>query len=261
MNNIKPIETKYKGYRFRSRLEARWAVFFDALGLSWEYEIEGLDLNGTWYLPDFYINDWKCYIEIKPLIPKDLFFVDDDGNSAMLIAREDKLAYDENPFMRPILMNNSTVDDKNVGREFCYVFFGVPGVPEIIKGDDGIWKLRDGCIGISPFSENGHIRLHFRAFCVKKGELEIWSYYLPRESIQGMRFGFSDDGLSLFESIYKQASQGSGTSIQVVPSLPNTYILTIYTGKDDDISYNHPILVDAYKKARSARFEHGEDGR
>lgn len=35
-HRIKPIETKYKGYRFRSRLEARWAVFFDALGISWE---------------------------------------------------------------------------------------------------------------------------------------------------------------------------------------------------------------------------------
>lgn len=27
-NVIKPIETKYDGYLFRSRLEARWAVFF-----------------------------------------------------------------------------------------------------------------------------------------------------------------------------------------------------------------------------------------
>ena len=36
--NIKPIETIYKGYRFRSRLEARWAVFFDALGIEYEYE-------------------------------------------------------------------------------------------------------------------------------------------------------------------------------------------------------------------------------
>ena len=32
---IKAIETSYKGYLFRSRLEARWAVFFDALGLVW----------------------------------------------------------------------------------------------------------------------------------------------------------------------------------------------------------------------------------
>lgn len=35
---IKAIETSYKGYRFRSRTEARWAVFFDALGVRWEYE-------------------------------------------------------------------------------------------------------------------------------------------------------------------------------------------------------------------------------
>ena len=53
---MKAIETKYKGYRFRSRLEARWAVFFDALGIDWEYEPEGFDLGDAgWYLPDFWI--------------------------------------------------------------------------------------------------------------------------------------------------------------------------------------------------------------
>jgi hypothetical protein len=31
---IKAIETRYKGYRFRSRLEARWSVFFDAMELT-----------------------------------------------------------------------------------------------------------------------------------------------------------------------------------------------------------------------------------
>lgn len=50
---MKPIETRYKGYRFRSRLEARWAVFFDSLGLDWEYEPEGFDLDAGYYLPDF----------------------------------------------------------------------------------------------------------------------------------------------------------------------------------------------------------------
>jgi hypothetical protein len=51
---IKPIETRYAGYRFRSRLEARWAVFFDALGLKWEYEPEGFELPFVGrYLPDF----------------------------------------------------------------------------------------------------------------------------------------------------------------------------------------------------------------
>ena len=53
---MKAIETIYKGYRFRSRLEARWAVFFDALGIDWQYEVEGFELdNGEWYLPDFKI--------------------------------------------------------------------------------------------------------------------------------------------------------------------------------------------------------------
>ena len=32
------VETFYKGYRFRSRLEARWAAFFDLCKWRWEYE-------------------------------------------------------------------------------------------------------------------------------------------------------------------------------------------------------------------------------
>ena len=52
---IKPIETVYKGYRFRSRLEARWAICFDALGMIWEYEKEGFPLISGPYLPDFWL--------------------------------------------------------------------------------------------------------------------------------------------------------------------------------------------------------------
>ncbi len=60
-----PIQTVYRGYRFRSRLEARWAVFFDALGLAFQYEPEGFDLGGVWYLPDFYLPDIRCWVEVK----------------------------------------------------------------------------------------------------------------------------------------------------------------------------------------------------
>lgn len=53
---IPAIETRYAGYLFRSRTEARWAVFFDALGIAWEYEPEGYDLGEVgWYLPDFWL--------------------------------------------------------------------------------------------------------------------------------------------------------------------------------------------------------------
>ena len=45
MNGLKAIETEYKGYRFRSRLEARWAVFFDACGVKWEYELSLIHIS------------------------------------------------------------------------------------------------------------------------------------------------------------------------------------------------------------------------
>lgn len=63
---LKAIETRYKGFRFRSRLEARWAVFFDAMGIPWEYEREGYDLgqNGL-YLPDFWLPKWRVHLEVK----------------------------------------------------------------------------------------------------------------------------------------------------------------------------------------------------
>lgn len=61
-----PIPTFYNGYSFRSRLEARWAVFFDAMGLRHEYEAEGFDFDGERYLPDFWIPDTRIFVEIKP---------------------------------------------------------------------------------------------------------------------------------------------------------------------------------------------------
>lgn len=64
---MKVIETNYNGYKFRSRLEARWAVFLDELGWAWEYEKEGFVLDdNSCYLPDFYLPRLKTYIEVKP---------------------------------------------------------------------------------------------------------------------------------------------------------------------------------------------------
>lgn len=59
------IETTYKGCRFRSRLEARWAVFFDALGLEWKYELEGYEVDGHRYLPDFWLPAARAWAEVK----------------------------------------------------------------------------------------------------------------------------------------------------------------------------------------------------
>ena len=68
---IQAIETLYAGCRFRSRLEARWAVFFDALGITWDYEPEGFRLpnlpaGDDCYLPDFWLPQVEMYAEVKP---------------------------------------------------------------------------------------------------------------------------------------------------------------------------------------------------
>jgi hypothetical protein len=60
------IETLYDGHRFRSRLEARWAVLFNRMGLEWEYEPEGYELsNGKRYLPDFRLPRFGVHVEVK----------------------------------------------------------------------------------------------------------------------------------------------------------------------------------------------------
>lgn len=75
---IQAIETQYKGCRFRSRLEARWAIWLDALGIDWSYEPQGFTLDAMRYLPDFFLRsvdqDWDggnpkgrgYWLEIKP---------------------------------------------------------------------------------------------------------------------------------------------------------------------------------------------------
>lgn len=52
---ITPIQTRYAGCHFRSRLEARWARAFDTAGIEWQYEPEGFETPHGRYLPDFRI--------------------------------------------------------------------------------------------------------------------------------------------------------------------------------------------------------------
>ena len=68
--SIKTIPTYYAGVRFRSRLEASYAMALDGLGVRWSYETEGYEIEGTFYLPDIYLPKIKTFLEIKgPLVP------------------------------------------------------------------------------------------------------------------------------------------------------------------------------------------------
>ena len=72
--NTPPVPTVYKGRQYRSRLEAKWAAFFDLVG--WQYEYEPCDLNG-WF-PDFALygktrdgRNTTILCEVKPIVEFD----------------------------------------------------------------------------------------------------------------------------------------------------------------------------------------------
>lgn len=60
----------YSGYCFRSRLETRWAIFFESLKIDYLYECKKFIFpDKRTYTPDFYLPDLKMWIEIKPMQP------------------------------------------------------------------------------------------------------------------------------------------------------------------------------------------------
>ena len=102
MANLTPIETLYGGVKFRSKLEAQWAMYFDLIGAKWEYEPQPFRLStGKVYVPDFIIRNvrlvhWRSeeelekyplrdvYVEVKPVnyddrIQKAFQFIRDDS--------------------------------------------------------------------------------------------------------------------------------------------------------------------------------------
>lgn len=61
------IETVCLGVKFRSMLEARWAIFFQQMGISWEYEPEKIQLATKVAIPDFFLPSVGVWFEVKPL--------------------------------------------------------------------------------------------------------------------------------------------------------------------------------------------------
>ena len=63
--NGRSLPTMYNGITFRSRLEARWAVFFDHMGIRYLYEPKRVTTPLGWYIPDFYLPDLQTFWIVK----------------------------------------------------------------------------------------------------------------------------------------------------------------------------------------------------
>jgi len=96
--NARVIPVTYKGTSFRSRTEARWAVFFDRIDVQWRYEHEGYELYSGRYLPDFWLPEHEWFVEVKPAVTeqrrKSLISINGYQTEYGLGEREERLCSD-----------------------------------------------------------------------------------------------------------------------------------------------------------------------
>ncbi len=218
--DIKPIETKYKGYRFRSRLEARWAVFFDEMGIEYQYEPEGFEVDGMRYLPDFYLPDSNKYVEVKGSLEQ--FKKDYPKMEACF-------RHNATPISNGLIIVSDIPDSTKEG---------VPIFP-MFSGDDSpngmqfegatfilVWVEKENnyepWVGVDSFDCANLAFRDLYCWCYERGNRD--DYYL--------------------EGLPKDFSLEPNWALPLRPRFTEGYSRT----------------MAAYEKARSARFEHGEHG-
>src|SRR6266542_823362 len=141
--NIEAKPTLYAGRQFRSRLEARWAVFFDSLKIKWQYEPAMFNLGFATindkqvylggYLPDFYFPDLEVWVEVKPIIPhcdsiefakvRRLVKHICNGATGYIFAALPQIAlvYGNNESISPIMNHSSFNDAVKIAKNYQFV--------------------------------------------------------------------------------------------------------------------------------------------
>lgn len=212
---ITAIETRYAGCRFRSRLEARWAVFFDALRIPWEYEPQGYLVGEKRrpYLPDFWLPREHVWVEVK-------------GSEKQLdieLTVDAALPWDGLP------------DTGNVQSEHSIRLL-------ILGPIHGIKKILDETGQLVGYDGPVHSVLTFR-----KGDLFQGTAYFTSSGLEIMPDGglMANDGGHIHWDTYRTDwgnLVGGGGYIS-----------------DPDAGPDLP-LAEAFRRALSARFEHGQSG-
>jgi hypothetical protein len=176
---IAPIETRYKGCRFRSRLEARWAVFFDEAKLTWQYEPQGFTVNGLAYLPDFFLPQLDCYFEVKGSGDYDdallRNFADQAGKSLVLAIGdipdpatvEDPEKYEGFQVYQP---KSLTKDDFDLVWGFNDMFLKCDGCGRIQLMNQSYISLKSGCCEGDRLSALSRAFVRARAARFEHGE-------------------------------------------------------------------------------------------
>jgi len=285
---ITPIQTRYKGFHFRSRLEARFAVLLDEMDIDWKYEDEGYKLGKTEkYLPDFIIkigNGDDFYIEVKPEYPT----IEEINKMSNLCRGKQMPGYIVfgsffPPHINKKRLGKIIIDQKN-GRKISYKEFF-----NIIKG-----------MIMIGFTKEGFIVSDYRTFAYTRGgkHFDIWTFYLNPEDTFKEKYPLYIGETTKNQLLLFNNGRNESMSIELITDpiyiqnekyqyIGNYIVLdtisnplcdqddTPFEGfcknkeniilhqrfyNGDGITYDHEDLIRAYNAAKSARFEHGESG-
>jgi hypothetical protein len=124
------IPTEFNGIRFRSKLEADWAAFFERHRIIYAFEPEGFDLDGVYYLPDFWLPRLRTFVEIKGCL---------DGNDEAKLEALARHCADPHDWedKRPLLI----LAEAPVGEEFTNPYCSPSGF-YIISRRAGLYQCR-----------------------------------------------------------------------------------------------------------------------
>lgn len=219
---INPIETTYAGCRFRSRLEARWAVFFNRLGISWEYEPQGYNVNGRAYLPDFRITSFGLSISVEV-----------KGENDRLDMR----------LLADFLEKESHTD-------MVLVLGPIPADTPFTLTHLMLYKPLNYLHNVTAPSELERDRTVARhlAELPEQAQEEVWDLVNERDRspVSATLAGFFHQGEAFVGPISYFPFLAEGAFDPLSP--PDMPVISL------------PKVRDAYTAARSARFEHGEQG-
>ena len=256
--SIKAIETQYKGYRFRSRLEARWGVFFDALGVEWKYEVEGFTLqNGVRYLPDFWLKKPECWIEIKSGYPTEAE-IEKAGYLAAQSRKWVNIVYgDPWPGEHGILSFRHTYPPESMT---AHIDMAVKNdarwiLNRLLQGFYSRDFLRKGAeLHGWKVSEYEEMQLPYsmarRCFSYCEYHKSLSFGHMMHECLERCPVCGSNDGYNPKEAKWETYGRCfTAEETQFFLSCPDEYNMT-----------DNQTLRAAFGAARSARFEHGESG-
>lgn len=205
MPGLKAIETVYRGVRYRSRIEARWAVAYTSLGVPFEYEKEGFDLSGVGlYLPDFWLPDQGCWVEIKGMKPSD-----DEEKKCAALAEASGRAVILFPCTIPEIEDEANLRCPSDGCDGAYIFHPDGGGDNYYR-----WCVCPDCSTVGITFDGRSDRLPCK---------ECFRCWMARKSPERYPEGCTDHGVGAITGCPLHSSNGDKTYTPGHPKIKRAF--------------------------------------